>query len=262
MKEGNDRMNRINAYVNEVLSYIVADNKMKKRIREDLIAQLNEAARTQDIDSVITEMGDPKEVAREFMDSIYDDKSELFDDLLSDRSDNAIYVKRVYEYRSKTSVFGIPLVHIKISRYGRPALAKGIIAIGTTSLGIVSIGAIPIGIISVGGLALGVIAFGGLALGLLMALGGVALGAAAFGGVVIGFGAFGGVALGKIAIGGVAAGTVAIGSEIDGEYLLKISRITPETITEAAALIRTAFPGLPDWIIDLFSGLVKYLPGN
>ena len=30
-------MNRINNYVNEVLSYIVADNKMKKRIREDLI---------------------------------------------------------------------------------------------------------------------------------------------------------------------------------------------------------------------------------
>ena len=141
---------------------------------------------------MINEMGDPKEVAaNSWIRSMMIKRT--FDDLLSDRSDNAIYEAGI-EYRSKTSVFGIPLVHIKISRYGRPALAKGIIAIGTTSLGIVSIGAIPIGIISVGGLALGVIAFGGLALGLLMALGGVALGAAAFGGVVIGFGAFGGVA--------------------------------------------------------------------
>jgi hypothetical protein len=255
-------MNRINSYVNEVLSYIVADNKMKERIREDLISQLNEAARTQDIDSVISEMGDPKDVAREFMDSIYDDKSELFDDLLSDRPDNAIYVKRVYEYRSKASVFGVPLVHIKISRYGRPTLAKGIIAIGTISLGVVSIGAIPIGLLCIGGLAVGVIAFGGLALGLLLALGGMAVGVVASGGFAVGLGAIGGFALGKIAIGGYASGTVAIGDTAVGDYVLKVSHSGPGAAEEAAALIRTAFPGLPDWIVDLFSGAIKYLQGK
>jgi len=259
MKEGNALMSKINRYVKEVLSYIIADSKMKERIREDLTSQLNEAARTEDIDSVIARMGDPKQVAREFMDSIYENKSEFFDELLSDISENAKYLKPIYEYKSQATVFGIPLVHVKINRYGRPTRSKGIISISTLPVGVVSIGAIPIGIISIGGLALGVIAFGGLAFGLLLALGGVAAGTAAFGGVAVGLGAFGGVALGKIAIGGVASGTVAIGNEIDGDYMLKISRLTPQTCAEAAALIRAAFPELPDWIIRLFSGIAKFL---
>lgn len=255
-------MDRINRYVNEVLSFIIADNKTKERIREDLVLQLSEATRTEDTDSVLARLGDPREVAREFMDSIYEDKSELLNELLPNLSENAKYLEPAYEYRSKTTIFGLPLVHIKFNRYGRPALAKGIIAIGTVSLGVVSIGAIPIGIISIGALAVGLISLGAVALGLLMALGSVAVGAVAFGGVALGLGAIGGVCLGKIAIGGVAAGTVAIGNEIDGEYMLRIGQAGPEAVTEAAALIRAAFPKLPDWIVDLFSGLVKYFPGS
>jgi hypothetical protein len=254
-------MDRIKSYVNEVLSYIIADNRMKKRIRDDLLSQLNEAANTEDIDSVIGRMGDPKDVAREFMDSIYDDKSEIFEEIMSDRSDNAMFIKRIYEYKSKRTVFGIPLVHIKISRYGRPSVAKGIIAIGTISIGIISIGAIPIGVISLGGLALGLVTFGGASIGLLLALGGFAAGAVAIGGITLGLGAIGGIAIGKIAIGGVAKGTVAIGDEVFGDYVLKINHLGPETSAEAAAVIRSAFPGLPDWIIDLISGISANVKG-
>jgi hypothetical protein len=254
-------MDRIKSYVNEVLSYIIADNRMKKRIRDDLLSQLNEAANTEDIDSVIGRMGDPKDVAREFMDSIYDDKSEIFEEIMSDRSDNAMFIKRIYEYKSKRTVFGIPLVHIKISRYGRPSVAKGIIAIGTISIGIISIGAIPIGVISLGGLALGLVTFGGASIGLLLALGGFAAGAVAIGGITLGLGAIGGIAIGKIAIGGVAKGTVAIGDEVFGDYVLKINHLGPETSAEVVAVIRSAFPNLPDWIINLISGISTDVKG-
>jgi len=262
MKEGIALMKKINRYVNEVLSCIIADSKTKERIRKDLVSQLSEAAHTEDIDSVLARMGDPKEVAREFMDSIYENKGELLNELLSDISEHMKYLKPTYEYKSKTTIFGIPLVHIKLNRYGRPAVAKGIIAIGTVSLGVISLGIMPIGIISVGFMAFGIFALGAMALGLLLALGGLAVGAVAFGGVAMGLGAIGGVCLGKIAIGGVASGTVAIGNEIDGEYMLRISQVTPETSAQAAALIRAAFPELPDWIVDLFSGIVRYLPGS
>ncbi len=255
-------MNKITRYVNEVLSYIIADGKMKNRIKDDLTSQLNEASNTEDIDEVIHRMGDPRDVAREFMDSIYDDKSELFSELMTDRSDNAVFVKRVYEYKSKTSVFGIPLVHIKVNRYGRPTVAKGIIAIGTIPVGVISIGAIPIGIISIGGVAAGLFAFGGAALGLLLALGGIAIGTAAVGGLTIGLGAVGGIAIGKIAIGGIANGTVAIGDEVYGDYVMKVNHIGPENSAEVAALIRSAFPKLSDWIIDLFSSITTNLKGT
>lgn len=252
-------MNKIDSYVNEVLSYIIADRKMKKRIKDDLLLQLSEAARTESIDAVIERMGDPRDVARDFMDSMYDSKNDLLNEIMSDNPDSAVFVRRIYERKSKTTVFGIPLVHIKISRYGRPTVAKGIIAIGTVSIGVISIGAIPIGIISIGAVALGLVAFGAVAVGLLLALGAMGAGAVAFGGIALGLGAIGGIAVGKIAIGGIAYGTVAIGEEVYGEYAMQIKNMGPETAAEIPALIRSAFPGLPDWIIDLLSAFAYFL---
>ncbi|HEX2946999.1 MAG TPA: transcriptional regulator [Clostridia bacterium] len=248
-------MSKIDNYVNEVLDCIIADNDMKRRIASDLTLQLNEAARAEDIDDVLERMGTPKEVAKEFMDSIYENKSELFDEIIAERKQEAVFSKRVLEYKSKTTVMGIPLVHIKLSRYGKPAVAKGIIAIGTFSVGVISIGAIPVGLISIGGLALGVISLGGLAVGLLLAMGGVAIGALALGGIAVGLGAMGGVAVGEIAIGGVSRGTVAIGANPTGQYRLLTHHIGAETRSQVEELIRTAFPKLPDWIINLFKGL-------
>ena len=56
-----------------------------------------------------------------------------------------------YEYKSKTSLFGLPLVHISFKyRSNRVAVpARGIIAIGQFAFGIISISQFGIGIISI-----------------------------------------------------------------------------------------------------------------
>ncbi len=248
-------MNKIDRYVNEVLSHIIADDNMKSRIRDDLTVQLNDSAAMEDIDEVLRRMGDPKEVAREFMDTMYDNKAELLDEVISERSDKGVYMKRIYEYKSKASLFGVPLMHIKLSRYGKPSVAKGIIAIGTVSVGVISIGAIPLGLICFGGLPIGLIAIGGFSVGLLLAIGGFAAGTVAIGGFTAGLLAVGGFTNGKIAIGGYANGIVAIGDKVSGEHVLHINHIGPETKEEVTALIKTAFPKLPEWIIDIITSI-------
>jgi len=98
------------------------------------------------------------------------------------------YIRRQgpYEYVSKTHIWGMPLVHVKFSRFSRtPGIAKGIIAIGDVALGVISIG----------GLALGLFSLGGLSLVILMSFGGIALGGFAFGGVAVGLAAVGGAAI-------------------------------------------------------------------
>lgn len=103
-----------------------------------------------------------------------------------------------YEYRSKTELLGLPLVHIAQGvdpTTGRPRVARGILAMGNIALGVVA----------VGGISLGGLTFGGVSLGL-AALGGVAIGGAAFGGMALGASlAVGGMAMStKYAIGGIA----------------------------------------------------------
>jgi len=89
-------------------------------------------------------------------------------------------------YRTKRTLFGLPLVHIATGRieqgHYRRGVACGWIAIGDMSFGvIVSLGGLAVGGIAVGGLALGVLSLAGLALGV-YALGGGAIGVAACGG--------------------------------------------------------------------------------
>lgn len=57
-----------------------------------------------------------------------------------------------WEYKSKMTFFGIPLLHIsfKYSKNRRPVVAKGIIAIGQFGIGIVNISQIGIGFFSLG----------------------------------------------------------------------------------------------------------------
>jgi hypothetical protein len=103
------------------------------------------------------------------------------------------------QYVSKTSLLGLPLVHIAtgVMRDGRftRGIARGWIAIGDVSFGV---------LLSVGGIAFGGFAFGGLAVGGL-ALGGLALGALALGGGAVGYLAAGGAAIAvKAALGGLA----------------------------------------------------------
>lgn len=109
-----------------------------------------------------------------------------------------------YEYKSKASLFGLPLVHINVGSGVRRA--KGIIAVGTVATGLVSLGAV----------SLGLLAFGALTAGLL------AIGAFAFGGLTVG---------------GFSVGVVAIGDAVSGKY-------TFETINDSMTLTKEAYDEL------------------
>jgi hypothetical protein len=103
-----------------------------------------------------------------------------------------------FEFRSRWSLFGLPLLHIRLGRRPedrlRPAL--GWVAIGDVAVGV---------LFAAGAFAAGGISFGGLTFGLI-SLGGLAAGGLVVGGLAIGFWALGGAALGYLALGGCAIG--------------------------------------------------------
>jgi hypothetical protein len=104
----------------------------------------------------------------------------------------------VREYKSKATLFGLPLVHMRSGSIpGEPVRpAIGWIAFGDKAYGLLLAG---------GGLAIGTIAGGGLAIGL-VSVGGGSIGALALGGFALGGLALGGAAIGYVAIGGLAIG--------------------------------------------------------
>jgi hypothetical protein len=103
-----------------------------------------------------------------------------------------------YEYRSQTTLFGLPLVHIFFGPVWlvgfRPA--RGIIAVGNIAIGFAAFGGIAIGLAAFGGISLGLVCLGGIALALGLGAGGIATGYLALGGVAIGVYALGGLAIG------------------------------------------------------------------
>ncbi len=100
----------------------------------------------------------------------------------------------VFEYRSRLSLLGLPLIHIRIRGGLERGPVKAWIAAGDAAIGV---------IFAFGGLAIAPISFGGFAIGLLP-LGGFALGAVALGGFSLAIWSFGGFALGWQAFGGCA----------------------------------------------------------
>jgi predicted Ser/Thr protein kinase len=138
-----------------------------------------------------------------------------------------------YEYRSKRTLLGWPLVHICSGldpATGRVRIAKGIIAIGDRAVGGLAIGGAALGVVAFGGMAAGLLAFGGGAIGLLLAGGGGALGAVAIGGGAIGVLALGGGAIGLIAMGGGAIGYLAKGGEAWGAHTVSALGEDPEAL--------------------------------
>jgi hypothetical protein len=114
----------------------------------------------------------------------------------------------VVEYRSRASLLGLPLVHVRFGQRpgAKPEWTKGWIAVGDRTFGVVfSLGGIALGGIAIGGLAAGLISVGGMALGL-AACGGAAFGGLALGGLAVGGLAVGGGAVGYLAVGGGAIG--------------------------------------------------------
>lgn len=120
-----------------------------------------------------------------------------------------------FEFKSKTTLFGLPLVHVNL---GLGRVAKGVFAFGLVSVGIVSFGLVSLGVLTFGMIALGLAALGSIALGVLVAFGGVAIGGMiAFGGLSVGCFAFGGCAVGLFTFGGYSNGAyVAIGGHAVG----------------------------------------------
>jgi len=118
-----------------------------------------------------------------------------------------VFPKPAYEFRSKTKLFGLPLVHVRIGdRFDvlrKPVTAW--IAVANYAVGgLFAFGGVAVAPFSIGGLTIGLLPFGGLALGI-MPFGGLGLGVLAFGGIVIGWQAIGGCALAwKAAVGGLA----------------------------------------------------------
>ena len=164
-----------------------------------------------------------------------------------------------FEYKSKRTLFGLPLVHVHLG-WGF-CRAKGILAIGNVATGLLALGGVSVGVLALGGFSLGLLALGGLALGLLAAIGGLAIGALAIGGLAIGLLALGGLAIGvysmggaaiasQIAAGDYAQGTVAIGNTVLGDTAFSPSDLFSE---ELAASLKAAVPHTPDWIASLFA---------
>ena len=176
------------------------------------------------------------------------------------------YYQPTYEYKSKRTLFGLPLVHINSGPGLR--VAKGIIAVGNIS----------IGVLSVGGLALGLFSFGGLCLGLLLVLAGVGVGTAAFGGIAVGVLAVGGFSLGwftiggitwgvysvggvaiasKIAIGNVASAPLAIGNDVKGDqtWIIPYNGLPEDQLSAACAAIEA---NAPRWVAHILEFFVRY----
>ena len=172
-----------------------------------------------------------------------------------------------YEYKSKRTVFGMPLVHVNIG--SGLYKAKGFVAVGMISKGIISIGVVSLGLVSFGAVALGLFAMAAISLGL-FAMGGVAAGIVAIAGTAAGVFALGGVAAGVSSVGGVAAGThiavggwcsapVAIGVLPNGIETIQVpdpGDIINVTKAQAYDLIGRVFPDiwrpLADWAVMAF----------
>ncbi|MBD5457426.1 MAG: helix-turn-helix domain-containing protein [Lachnospiraceae bacterium] len=135
-----------------------------------------------------------------------------------------------YEYISKKTVRGIPLVHVNfgLGLYR----AKGIFAIGNIACGVFALGFVSAGIISIGLLTFGLLAFGTIAVGLVSA-GTLAVGCVAFGAFTFGIFCMGALNFGQFCFGALSYGKqVAIGDEAHGKIALGFSRAAGELYQE------------------------------
>jgi len=169
-----------------------------------------------------------------------------------------------YEYKSKKTLFGLPLVHINIGRGFKKA--KGIISIGNISYGMISLGFISFGILSCGLVSIGLITLAILSIGLLLAVGVMSAGIFSIGAISIGIFSLGAVSIGKyafgavaiasdIAIGDYAKANIAIGNKVKG-----INTISLDTsVVDIKNLIKQEYPNLSKWIMDIINFFIKYI---
>ncbi|MFR8337004.1 MAG: helix-turn-helix transcriptional regulator [Eisenbergiella massiliensis] len=157
-----------------------------------------------------------------------------------------------FEYKSKASVFGLPLVHVKFGG------GNGKVRLRDAAWGIIAVGNLAFGVVSVGIFSAGVLSFGVLSLGLLFSLGVISLGAMAVGVVAMGIVTGGISSVGIYATGVAAAGKeVATGVSVSGKTAagMQGARISgwnttvTDSLTSKEAMkdfILTYNPGFPD----------------
>lgn len=104
-----------------------------------------------------------------------------------------------YEYKSRKTVFGLPLVHIVYGPAWGGGLkpARGFIAIGNIAFGVIAVGGFAAGLFTLAGIGLGLVCLAGVALGIGVGIGGIATGYLAVGGLAIGVYAIGGLGIGE-----------------------------------------------------------------
>lgn len=157
----------------------------------------------------------------------------------------------VYEYKSKKTLFGLPLVHIVLTNGFKIKPAHGIIAIGNVACGVVSIGALSLGGISFGALSLGLLSIGAVSLGL-MAFGAVAIGLISIGAVAIcqyGLGAA--VIANKAGVGAAVNSKVAAGVSANGEATLFLTEET--TRSQVRDFLVTNCPKIPHFVLNILT---------
>lgn len=167
-----------------------------------------------------------------------------------------------YEYKSKRTLFGLPLVHIHVGTGFYKA--KGIIAIGNLACGIISLGMLSMGILSLGILTLGLLALGVLAAGGISA-GAVSAGIFALGAVALGIVAVGGVAVGVYAMGGAAVASRIAATSMEGfaSAPLVIADGAPKgsytkLVCDFQSLVAASsemFSSVPRWLLRFFSAV-------
>lgn len=172
-----------------------------------------------------------------------------------------------YEYKSRRTLFGLPLVHVNIGH--KDHWARGIVAIGNIATGFVALGGISAGLLSLGGVSFGLLlALGAVTLGG-MSIGGVALGILAWGGIALGWLAVGGCAVGvyaagglatasQVAVGSISAAPLAIGQVADGAktILVPLEGLSDQAVMEAHAAITEACPNAPFFVTRLLKFFV------
>lgn len=175
-----------------------------------------------------------------------------------------------YEYKSRKTFLGLPLVHINIGF--RPVRAKGVIAIGNAAQGIIAIGIAGIGVITlapagiglllaIGVCALGGIAFGTIAVGVI-AGGAISVGVFSLGALAVGQFSFGALAVGQqIAIGDAAHGNIALGfSEAVGAIYEEVQ--APDGSFDHQAMLDAIDANVPGYFgifISWMKGIVRML---
>ena len=162
------------------------------------------------------------------------------------------YPRWHYEYKSQRTLFGLPLVHVRLGDRGF-GVAKGIFAVGNVA----------VGLFALGGISLGLFSLGGVSLGLLLALGGMSVGGIAIGACAVGLAALGGGAIGLLSVGGGSFGAYAVGGGAVGTQIaIGGSASAPLAIGSQAASGALVFPRRPWYHGPKSTGLGSPSPGT